>query len=217
MDQRRRCYATSVAANRCKRQFAFGRRRNEAIEGGVWQGYVDDVGETDNGFFGVGAGNLAANSVGMQSVSGDGFLDAQFISSSSDASTNKIGRPLTDGLYTCGLIWNATSMKAFHSHGATFLKIDTPTLPAATFDTARIGRVREFYGYATKMRTKTLTFLKGNPTLRNAVDVFRATIGKGVLLGGQSNIAYATKNQVISAYTNGGETSAISTMGTYYS
>jgi hypothetical protein len=176
------------------------------------------IGDFEQGFFVAGAGNAGTNSIGLRAVVGDGFLEANFVVASTDASTDKVGKPLEDGqLYACAMIWNANHIKIIHSHGATVLTVNGPiTLHSETINNLWIGRIREFWGYMNG-HVEQLYILKGNATVKNCVDLWRDQIGKVVLAIGQSNIAYEAKSQIVSDYDNSGEVAAIAELNNYYS
>jgi hypothetical protein len=175
------------------------------------------IGAFEQGFFVAAEGNGASNTIGVRSITGDGFLEANFIVASTDAMTEKVGKPLEDGqLYACGLIWNANHIKLIHSHGASVFTKDGPiTMHSATLNNMWIGRIREFWGYMNG-HVDSLYVLKGSVGVKDCVDLWRSQIGKVVLAIGQSNIAYETKSQIISTYDNSGEVAAIAELNNYY-
>jgi len=183
----------------------------------VFTGNLYNIGNVEQGFFGVADDSGASDLAAMRAISGDGFTDAHLLSAGVDNFTDKIGKPLTDDTYVCGLIWNSTRAITFHGHGANFIKDETVTLPVVALNDFWLGRWKQYFGYADKLLVKQIDVFNGDASLADAISAFDSDIEKIYPIAGQSNGAYISKNQTVSTYTNAGEVEALSQMGTYWS
>lgn len=187
-------------------------------EGAVlFKGKMENVAEADQGFFGLTDDDSASDVIGLRSLSTDGFLEGQFISAGVDTSTEKVGKPLIDDDYVCGIVWNSSHVKIIHSHGGVVWTDTSVTVPAVALNDLWLGRWKKFSGQSQNIHIKEIKLFKGAATVGDVFAEFSSEVGKVYPVLGQSNGAYISKNMTQSDYTNAGEVEAISQLDTFYS
>lgn len=169
----------------------------------------------EQGMFGANEGNGANNQIALRTLTGDHFSEGNFKVSGTDQTTEKVGKYLDDDVYCAGSFYkDGEELRVIHGHGLTNVKVDGYTKQTATLDKLRLGRYQQYYGYADCSIEKVIVLAGAGITFKDVGNSFER--GAGLLYAKQSNVAYETKYQVTSSYTNGGEVAALAALNEVY-